>query len=80
MRGKHTRTGALKSRKDEFMEPDPLVERLFEYAVRLVEANIRAGQFLNSRDLPIYVHDQMCVTYDALMKVWVSVNETDELH
>jgi len=45
-------------------------EKLFELAVGLVQANIRAGQFIEPRNFDTIVHDQVMLAYNALSQLW----------
>lgn len=56
-------------------------EKLFELATRLVEANIRAGQFLDYRNFETIIRDQVPMAFQALAETWTSLSDGgEELH
>ncbi|WP_186390183.1 hypothetical protein [Stappia sp. TSB10P1A] len=48
-------------------------EKLFEHAVRLVEANLNAGQFHNPANLETIIRDQVPIAFRALEIAWAEV-------
>lgn len=53
-------------------------EKLFDQAVRLVEANIRAGQYLNGENFDTIIRGHTILAFDALLAAWMYVNEKDD--
>ncbi|MBA5776137.1 hypothetical protein H2509_10100 [Stappia sp. F7233] len=53
-------------------------EKLFTLAVGLVEANVRAGQQLNSMNLDTVVRDQVQLAFNALADVWSDIVKGDQ--
>jgi len=53
-------------------------EKLFEMAVRLVEANIGAGQMQNTMNLDAVIRDQVRICFDALAETWVDIAKKED--
>lgn len=53
-------------------------EKMFEMAVRLVEANIRAGQSRCTNNFEVVVNDQVTAAFMALDRVWSNLNRDDD--
>lgn len=54
-------------------------ETLFEMAVRLVEANLRAGQFNDALNFDTIIRDQVEIAFNALSDTWVRLGQKDEV-
>ena len=53
-------------------------KEFFKMAVKLVEANIQAGQYTNTMNLETITYDQTIVTFQALERAWSDINADDE--
>ena len=53
-------------------------EKLFEMAVRLVEANISAGQMQNPMNLDTIIRDQVLIAFDALAETWGDIAKKED--
>lgn len=53
-------------------------EKLFEMAVRLVEANIRAGQMQNTMGLDTLIRDQVLMAVNALAETWADIAKKED--
>ncbi|MBB99155.1 MAG: hypothetical protein CML67_06415 [Rhodobacteraceae bacterium] len=53
-------------------------EKLFELAVRLVEANVNAGQFFNPANFDTVIRDQVPIAFQALEAAWSEVTGEGE--
>lgn len=53
-------------------------EDLFEMAVRIVEANIRSGQFQDTLNIDTIIREQVPAAFDALLKTWLEITSKDD--